>query len=89
MIVTLRDRSELHISDERGEKLKSALINGTAPEYIAIDGTIVRKDFIVKLKTGGNELSGKNYQLPASTTNDTVSEEGLAKLRKAREKYGL
>lgn len=54
MIITLQDRSEIYVSKERGEVLKNALIDGTAPEYIAIgNDTVIRKSFIVKLTAGG------------------------------------
>lgn len=54
MIITLQDRSEIYVSKERGEVLKNALIDGTAPEYIAIgEDTVIRKSFIVKLTAGG------------------------------------
>lgn len=53
MKVQYRDQSVSIITEEQGNKLSDLLMSGDCPEYLDIDGVIVRKDFIVKLEPGG------------------------------------
>lgn len=83
MIIYLRDKSEIYISQERGEKLKEALVKGTAPEFIAIDDELIRRDFIVRIKNGGKKYIEK--QIAEKDYRGEYSPE----LQKLRDRFSL
>lgn len=86
MIIKLQDGSEIYVSKERGDKLKDALIDGTAPDYIAIgEDTVIRKTFIVKLTAGGRppERIEPSHQIEAPDNRGTVSREKIESIKDA------
>lgn len=89
MIIKLQDGSETYVSKERGDKLKNALIDGTAPEYIAIgEDVVIRKTFIVKLTAGGqnpNHIRDKS-RLLEEPERRTASREKVESIREALER---
>lgn len=59
--IILSDKSEYNVENEVGEKLKEAFIAGNLPEYVSINGDVIRTSWIGKI-IGGKKIS--NNLLP-------------------------
>lgn len=84
MKITLRDMTSIEITNDRGEKLKQALSGNSAPEYIEINNTLVRKDFIVKLEPSAYIEPTDFNQIKAGEKVDnrgTVSQQRIEELK--------
>jgi len=53
MIITLKNKREIYLSKERGEKLKELLASENVPEFIVIDQIMVSKTMIAMIEPGG------------------------------------
>lgn len=53
MIITLKNKREIYLSKERGEKLKELLASDNVPEFIVIDQIMVSKTMIAMIEPGG------------------------------------
>jgi hypothetical protein len=76
MTLTLRDRTEITLSREKGERLKEILLSDNRPEYIELDHLLVRVDQITKLDSTTASSEPINKQLSApdyrGTANETI-----------------
>lgn len=87
MIITLKDRTELYLPKEKGDILEKALIEGTAPDFIKINGTLVRKDFIAKLQQGGvspTPIKDESRLIAQPEITDEQRAKNIEKLAKIR-----
>lgn len=81
MIIKLRDKTEIVVSKERGEKLSDLLISGECPDFIQIDYITISKNEIAQIKPGGiPERLSDNLIEKGDYRNDPE------KYKKAREK---
>lgn len=74
MIITLKDKTEIYVTKEQGNKIEEALINGTAPDFIKLSEITFRTDWIVKLEQGGyskEENNCKKIEAPVNKPEDT------------------
>lgn len=53
MIITLKNKKEIYLNKERGEKLKELLASENVPEFIVIDQIMVSKTMIAMIEPGG------------------------------------
>jgi len=53
MIITLKNKREIYLNKERGEKLKELLASENVPEFIVIDQIMVSKTMIAMIEPGG------------------------------------
>lgn len=90
MIVTLKDRSTIYLPKEKGEVLRKAILDGTAPDWIGINGTVVQKSFIAKLEDGGQPPEGitdKSRLLEMPEISDEQRAKNLEKLAQIRRDF--
>jgi hypothetical protein len=85
MIVTLKDRTKIYVSEEKGERLKQALLDPETPDYLQLNDTFIRKEFIVMVEPGGTDpasqikndkqIAAPDYRGTANETIDRVRRE--------------
>ena len=87
MIVTLRDRTEIYLNAEQGQRLEMALLDPETPDYIKLGKTTVRKDFIVKLQEGGtppDRIADESRLIAQPEISDEQRAKNLKKLAKIK-----
>jgi hypothetical protein len=83
MIIRLRDKTELTVSKEKGEKLSDLLMSGNCPDFIQINEFTIARSEITMIKPGGEYiLAGTKLIEKGDYRNDQAIYE------KARKKVG-
>jgi len=77
MIITLKNKREIYLNKERGEKLKELLASENVPEFIVIDQIMVSKTMIAMIEPGGIPPIVENLVAIESPKNDPNKTEAI------------